>query len=68
LQSWSSAASGWATRSFFVRFSYAFKAVLKMSWKLDDEDAVVMGRELDIIAVGVGSLVLARAKRMMDVR
>jgi len=25
-----------------VRFSYVFKALLKMSWKLDDEEAVVM--------------------------
>ena len=30
-------ASGWASRSFFVRFSYAFSALLMTSWKLDDE-------------------------------
>ena len=40
-QIWSSAARGWASRSFFVRFSYAFKALLKMSWKLDDEAEVM---------------------------
>jgi hypothetical protein len=39
-QIWSWVASGWASRSFFVRFSYAFKALLKISWKLDDEAAV----------------------------
>jgi hypothetical protein len=37
LQFSSSAASEWARRSFFVRFSYAFRALLKMSWKLVDE-------------------------------
>ena len=36
-QAWSCAASGWARRSFFVRFSYTFKALLKISWKLGDE-------------------------------
>jgi len=36
-QAWSCAASGWARRSVFVRFSYTFKALLKISWKLEDE-------------------------------
>ena len=51
-------ASGWARRSFFVRFSYAFRALLKISWKLADEDAAVVavvGRELDIRAAEVRS-------------
>ena len=34
LQACSCAASGWARRSFFVFFSYAFRAVLKIDWKL----------------------------------
>ena len=70
LQSWSSAASGWASKSFFVRFSYTFKALLKMSWKLDDEEAVVMGRELDIrvARLRVRRLVRDQAERMMEVR
>ena len=37
---WSWAASGWASRSLFVRFLYAFSALLKVSWKLDIEAAV----------------------------
>jgi len=37
LQDCSWAASGWARRSFFVRLLYAFKASLKISWKLEDE-------------------------------
>jgi hypothetical protein len=40
LQVWSSAVSGWARKSSFVRFSYAFRALLKINWKLDDEVAV----------------------------
>jgi len=36
-QAWSWAASGCARRSFFVRFSYALRALLKISWKLEDE-------------------------------
>jgi hypothetical protein len=43
LQDCSWAASGWARRSFLVRLSYAFKALLKNSWKLEDE--VEVGRE-----------------------
>ena len=35
-QVWSRAASGWASRSFFVRLSYVFKALLTISWKLED--------------------------------
>ena len=38
-QAWSWAASGWASRSFLVRFSYAFNALLMISWKLDDDEA-----------------------------
>ena len=53
LQFWRSVASGWARRSFFVRFSYAFKALLKISWKLNDEGSVVMERELDMRAAGM---------------
>ena len=34
ISSW--ATSGWANRSFLVRFSYAFRALLKISQKLDD--------------------------------
>ena len=70
-QYWSSVASGWASRSFFVRFSYTFKALSKISWKLDDDEPAVMGRELDIRAAGaeVRSFVRAQAeKRMVDVR
>jgi hypothetical protein len=35
-----------------------------MSWKLDEEEAVVMRRELDIRVAGVRSLVRAQAERM----
>jgi hypothetical protein len=43
-QAWSREASGWASRSFLVRFSYAFSALLMISWKLDDEvEALVRG-------------------------
>ena len=37
LQGWSSAARGCASRSFFVRFLYASKALSMISWKLEDE-------------------------------
>jgi hypothetical protein len=37
LQDWSWVASGWASRSFFVRFLYVFRALLRIIWKLDDE-------------------------------
>jgi hypothetical protein len=37
------AASGCISRSFFVYFSYTFRALLKISWKLYEEEAVVMG-------------------------
>ena len=39
LRFWSSAASERASRSFFVSFSYFFKALfkLKIGWKLDDD-------------------------------
>ena len=42
LHACSRAASGCARRSFFVFFSYAFKAELKMNWK-SDEDVDVNG-------------------------
>jgi hypothetical protein len=41
LQVWNWEASGWATRLFLVRFSYAFRALLMISWKLNDGAAVV---------------------------
>jgi len=34
LQDWNWATSGCARRSLFVRFSYSFRALLKISWKL----------------------------------
>ena len=44
LQDWSSVTRGCASRSFLVRFLYASKALMMISWKLDDwlddEDAV----------------------------
>jgi hypothetical protein len=44
LQDWSSVTRGCASRSFLVRFLYAFKALMRISWKLedwlDDEEAV----------------------------
>ena len=45
LDFWSSAASGCARRSFFVRFLYVSRALLNISWKLVDEVmvAVVVG-------------------------
>ena len=36
-QAWSWEASGWASRSCFVRLLYASSALLMISWKLDDE-------------------------------
>ena len=35
--SWSCAASGCLKRSFFVRFRYAFKALSKINWKLEED-------------------------------
>jgi hypothetical protein len=44
LQYWSSLTRGCASRSFFVRFLYASKALMMISWKLEawleDEEAV----------------------------
>ena len=44
LQDWSSVTRGCASRSFLVRFLYASKALLMISWKLEawlrDEEAV----------------------------
>ena len=37
LQAWSWGASGWLSRSCFVDFSYAFSALFRISWTLDDE-------------------------------
>jgi hypothetical protein len=45
LQAWSCEASGWASKSCFVRFSYAFSALLIISWKLDDEEPDAVARE-----------------------
>ena len=39
-QTWSWEASGWVSRSFFVCCSYAFRASLMISWKLDDIEVV----------------------------
>jgi len=40
LQDWSSVVSGWARGSFVVYFSYAFKALSNISWKLEDDAGV----------------------------
>ena len=44
LQDWGLAARGCASRSFFVRFLYKSKALLMISWKLEegleDEEAI----------------------------
>ena len=37
LQDSSWVARGWVSKSFFVRFWYSFRALLRISWKLDDE-------------------------------
>jgi hypothetical protein len=37
LQDWNLTARGCASRSFLVRLLYASKALLMISWKLDDE-------------------------------
>ena len=36
---WSWEASGWASRSIFVRFLYSFSALLIIDWELDDDAA-----------------------------
>jgi hypothetical protein len=41
LQVWSCWARGWERRFFFVRFSYSFKALLIIEWKLDDDEVVL---------------------------
>ena len=38
-QAWSWEASGWASRSIFVRFLYSFSALLIIDWELDDDAA-----------------------------
>ena len=48
-QVWSRAASGCARRSFFVRFLYMSKALLNISWKLEDEDEAAV-----LLLAGVG--------------
>jgi hypothetical protein len=40
LQYWSSATRGCASRSFFVRPLYASKALLMISWELEDEEVI----------------------------
>jgi hypothetical protein len=47
-QAWSRAASGWAKRSFLVRLSYAFKALLKIGWKVEVEDDEPVGGVRDM--------------------
>ena len=44
-QAWSCDASGCASKFCFVRFSYAFSALLITSRKLDDEDSEAVTRE-----------------------
>jgi hypothetical protein len=39
-QVWSWGASGWTSRSFLVRFLYASSALLMISWKLEEDEAV----------------------------
>ena len=48
LQACNCAARGWARRSFFVFFSYAFRAASKMDWKLEEVDANV---DRDIVRI-----------------
>ena len=38
LQDWSSATSGCASRSLFVRFLYSSKALLMINWELEDDE------------------------------
>ncbi len=45
-QAWSCTARGCDRRSFLVRFSYSFKALLKTSWKLEDEDVAEGVRDM----------------------
>jgi hypothetical protein len=45
-------ASGCAIRSFFVCFSYDFKAALKTAWKRELEEAPAVVDVLDMIGVG----------------
>ena len=52
LQACSCVASGWARRSFFVFFSYAFRAVLRMDWKLEDDVDVDADGVCDIVNLG----------------
>lgn len=40
---WSWAASGCERRFIFVRLSYACKALLKINWGLEDEEAIKAG-------------------------
>ena len=51
-QDWSWAARGCARRSFFVHFSYLSKALLIISWKLDDDDEDEDEDDEDKVAVG----------------
>ena len=46
LESWSCAARGWESRSFFVRFLYKSRALLKINWKLEDEEAAGLERDM----------------------
>ena len=45
-QDWSWATSGCARRSLLVRFSYSFKALLKISWKLGEGESVEWGSDM----------------------
>jgi hypothetical protein len=45
LQDWRRVARGWARKSSLVRFLYLSKALLRISWKLEDEeDEEAVGR------------------------
>ena len=57
LQSSSSTASGWESKSISVRFSYAFRALFSIIWNLIDKFAVAAGWELDITTVEVKNLI-----------
>jgi hypothetical protein len=41
LQVWSCSARGWERIFFFVRFSYAFRALLITKWKLEGDEVVL---------------------------
>ncbi len=46
-------ARGCASMSFFVRFLYASKALLMISWKLEDEDTAGLACDMEAGASGL---------------